>query len=329
LALSQFLLPGEEVRHSPASAVVCGRTPYQVYVTGGRLLLHAIAGSFVKRERAVAENLADIDFMRYAERGLLAKRGVLTIHFRRNTLSLEGEPDAIKELWRQLQTQHAAAEVAAIVDDEQTLVAPPPPLFEDQPYPPAQVQPLSSAEPLPLEETRRPAPRVALVLGAVCLAALVAAVVLALALGRRREMPPPQAAALPASTPSPTPAPTPVVVPIMDEIFTLAEGSHRAVRFNVPAGHASARVAGGFRVTSGSFVDFYVMSREQYDRFAVGAPPDVTSVVYREEQWNARVGERLPAGDYYLVFDNQVSEVGAQSVAAQFSVVFDQSASAH
>lgn len=322
-------MPGEEVRYISASAVVCGRTPFQVYVTGGRLVLHAIAGRFVKRERTVAENLADLDFMQYSERGLFSKRGVLTIHFRRNTLSLAGEPDAIKELWRQLQTQHAATEEGVLVDEEQTLVVPPPPLFEDQPYPPAQVQPLSSAEPLQLEGTPRAASRLALTLGAVCLAAL-AAVALTFVLVQRREPSEPRvAAALPTSTPSPTPEPTPVVLPIMDELFTLEEGSHRAVPFSVPAGQTSARVAGGFRVTSGSSVDFYLMSREQYDRFMVGASPEVTSVVYREEQWNARVGERLPAGDYYLVFDLPDSDAGTQSVAAQFSVLFDQSASAH
>ena len=328
MALSQFLIPGEEVRYSPAGAVTCGRTPFQVYVTGSRLLLHAVAGRFVKRERTVAENLSDLDFMQYAERGVISRRGVLTIHFRHNTLSLAGEPDAIKELWRQLQTPHAAAD-ETVVDEEQTLVVPPPPLFEDQPYPPARVQPLSSAELLSSEKPRA-ASRLALILGAVCLAAL-AAVVLTLALRQRRETEAPLAAALPANTPAPTPspAPTPVVLPIMDELFTLEENSHRAVSFNVPAGHDTARVAGGFRVTSDGSVDFYVMSREQYDRFAAGAPPEVTSVVYREEQWNARVGERLPAGDYYLVFDHQDSDGGDQNVAAQFSVVFDTPAPAH
>ena len=320
-------MPGEEVRYISASAVTCGRTPFQVYVTEGRLLLHAIAGRFVKRERTVAENLSDLDFMQYTERGLFSRRGVLTIHFRRNTLSLAGEPDAIKELWRQLQTQRAATE-RVVVDEEQTLVVPPPPLFEDQPYPPAQVQPLSSAEPLPLEGTPRTASRLALIAGAVCLVVLAAAA-LTFVLIQKRDAREPRAAALPANTPSPTPAPSPVVLPIMDELFTLEEGSHRAVSFNVPAGQTSARIAGGFRVTSGSSVDFYLMSREQYERFMGGASPEVTSVVYREEQWNARVGERLPAGDYYLVFDLPDSDAGTQSVAAQFSVVFDQSASAH
>ena len=85
-----------------------------------------------------------------------------------------------------------------------------------------------------------------------------------------------------------------------------------------------ARVYGGFSVTWGSAVDFYVMSREQYERFSSGGEADVTSAVYRQAQWNARVGEQLPPGDYYLVFDNRDSEDGAQTVAAEFFVAYDQ-----
>lgn len=49
----------------------------------------------------------------------------------------------------------------------------------------------------------------------------------------------------------------------------------------------------------------------------------MTSAVYRVEQWNARVGERLSPGTYYLVFDDHDSGVGAQTIAAEFFVVYD------
>ena len=83
-----------------------------------------------------------------------------------------------------------------------------------------------------------------------------------------------------------------------------------------------ARLTGGFRVTGGSYVNFFVVGESGYDRFA-GGEPDVTSAVYRERRWNARVGERLPAGAYYLVFDN--ADAQAQTVAAEFYLVFDHS----
>jgi len=66
------------------------------------------------------------------------------------------------------------------------------------------------------------------------------------------------------------------------------------------------------------------MNHGQYERFAVGGEPEVTSVVYREEQWNARVGERLPAGDYYLVFDNYDPGGEPRTVAAEFFLLLDE-----
>jgi hypothetical protein len=49
----------------------------------------------------------------------------------------------------------------------------------------------------------------------------------------------------------------------------------------------------------------------------------VTSAVYRKDQWNARIGERLPAGNYYLVFDNGEAGSGPQTVAGEFMVVYE------
>jgi hypothetical protein len=52
----------------------------------------------------------------------------------------------------------------------------------------------------------------------------------------------------------------------------------------------------------------------------------VTSAVYRQSQWNARVGEHLQPADYYLVFDNSDSETGTQTVAAESFMVYEQPA---
>ncbi|HEV3469087.1 MAG TPA: hypothetical protein VG148_07180 [Pyrinomonadaceae bacterium] len=317
MTLAQFLLPGEVVLYESPGVVYYGRTPFTLRVTGERLLLHAVTGRLARRERVIAEPLSGVGLMQYSEEGLVSTRGRLDIRFPNSLLSLTGSPSTIKEVWRALQ-RHTHRQPDGEAGEEVTLVVPPPPLFDDQTRPPAQVQPLA-APPRPRRLDGRAA-----VVGLVCLAAL-AALAAALLLGRRAAAPEqvPHEAAAAATPPPATPAPTPVTLRIMDEVFKLEEGSHRAVKFSVPAGPAPARVSGGFRVTSGSYVDFYLMSREQYERFAAEGEPDVTSVVYREGQWNARVGERLPAGEYYLVFDNYDSDDGAQTVAAEFVLVFD------
>ena len=313
MTLAQFMLPGEVVLYESPREVYYRRRPHALVITGGRLLLHAVTGLFSPKEHVVAEPLSGISHLEYSEGGLLSTRGRLDVHFADGALSLTGEPDAIKGVWRALQLH--AAEVAP--DDEVTLVAPAEPLFDDLPHPPARVEPLAAVAPRRTAPNRRTAG--ALLLAALCLVALLAAA--AFFVGRWRR-PAPRAQDAAASPPlTPTPAPTPSPVRVMDEAFTLEEGSHRAVRFTVPAGAGGARLSGGFRVTGDGYVDFYVMGEEQYGRFAAGAAPEVTSPVFRRGQWNAKVGERLPGGAYYLVFDNP--DYGTQSVAAEFFVLPD------
>lgn len=328
MPLSQFLLPGEAVLFEAPGEVYFRRQPYAVYVTGERLLLHAAAGRFGGAERAVAEPLAAVAFAEYSEGGRLAKRARLDVHSAEHTLTLKGEPAVVVALWRALQ-EHALRPTPPEVDEEATLVAPPPPLFDDQPEPPARVQPLAPAPALrpPARKTWTRAALAAFV-GAAVLVALVGAVLLG-----RRAAPPSASGVTPEPAPTAAPAtpahapPTPLTLQVMDELFSLEGGSHHAVPFNVPAGPGAARVSGGFRVTNGGQVDFYVMNREQYERFAREGGPEITSIIYREGQWNARVGEQLPAGDYYLVFDNyDAGDDEPRTVAAEFFLLIDEAA---
>lgn len=319
MALAQFMLPGESVLYESPGEVYYRRRPRALLITGERLLLHAVTGVFGPKEHVVAQPLTWVSHLEYSEEGLFSKRGRLDVRFTDETVSFTGEPEVIKDVWRALQ-RHALKTTVGTADEEATIVVPPAPIFDDLSHPPAQVEPLPAAAP----RRRRPAlrPRSALVLGVVCLVALAAAAAVLLK-GRLSPTAPPSEAQVEAAaspTPlAPTPAPTPVHIRVMDETFTVEEGGHRAVKFTLPEGAADARVSGGFRVTGGSYIDFYVMSEAQYGRFATGGPPEVTSAVYREEQWNARVSERLPPGSYFLVFDNR--DFGSQTVAAEFFVV--------
>ncbi len=328
MPLAQFLLPGESVLYEAPDEVYYRRTPFALYVTGERLLLYAVTGRLSAGERAVAEPLAGVESVEYSEGGLVSTTGRLDVRFPGHVLTLTGSPDTIKGVWRALQ-QHAYAQGVGAADDEVTLVAPPPPLFDDQPFPPAQVEPLGVAS-THARTRRRSALRRPAVVGLLfCLASALFVVGMFRLRSARpdaRTASPPAEAAAPSPPASPTHAPTPVTLHVMDEVFAVEEGAHRAVKFTVPQGVGSARVSGGFRVTGGSHVDFYLMRQEQYGRFATGDEPDVTSVVYREQQWNARVGERLTPGDYYLVFDNRDAESGVQTIAGEFFIVYDQQA---
>ena len=327
MALEEFLLPGEQVRCVSAGEVYYGRSPHTLYVTGERLLLYGDAGRLARKESVFAERLADLDSLEYTEDGLFSRRSRLKVNFHHDRLSITGRPETVRGIWQTLQ-QYACRTPVGHVDDEATLVAPPPaPLFDDQASEPTQVQPLPLPLPPPPTARRRPpsASRLVPALAGVCVVVILVAAVLALRQWRPSEAPANDtqaSAGAQNAAPPPTPAPTPVSVHVVDEVFTLEPGSHRAVKFTIPGDYPSARVSGGFRVTGGSYVDFYLMDERQYNRFAFGDEPEVTSVVYRGKQWNARVGERLPPGDYYLVFDNWDSSAGAQTVAAEFFAVF-------
>ena len=339
MPLAQFLLPGETLLYESPDEVYYRRSPFGLYVTGERLLLYAGAGRLSSGERAVAEPLAGIEAVGYSEAGVFTKRGRLDVRFLGHTLSLTGSPATIMEVWRVLQ-QHAPARGGTTFDErggttfdeDVTLVAPPPPpLFDDQPYPPARVEPLSAVATAAGGRKRPPSLRPLVIAAAACLAGVIAVAALYWQRSARpaTDAPPIAGETGPPAPNTPAPPPTPVTVRVMDEVFSLEEGSHRALKFSVPAGEEKARISGGFRVTGGSYVDFFLMRQEQYDRFASGGEPDITSVVYRAEQWNARVGERLTPGDYYLVFDNRDEEAGEQTIAAEFFLVYEPVGATH
>jgi hypothetical protein len=314
-------MPGEGVSYESPGSVRHGLVPYTLYLTGDRLLLYSESGPLGRKESVVAESLAELDSLEYAEGGIIPGRASLKVNFRGGALSLSGEAGVLIEVWRHLQP-YAVKPAFGGPDEEATLVKLAEPLFEDQPYPPARVEPIPSAA-TPTARRAASARWVAPGLAAACLLSLAAAAFFML-----RDSPAAPQASPPtaAAASSPVAAPTAVSIRIMDEVFTLEPGAYRGIKFSVPPEPAGARLSGGFRVTAGSYVDFYLMSEAQYDRFAGGGPPDVTSAVYRKDQWNARVGERLPAGDYYLVFDNVEGEGGPQTVAGEFVLVFDQTA---
>jgi hypothetical protein len=175
LTLAQFMLPGEVILYEAAAEVYYRRTAYDLYVTGERLLLHAVTGRLAPKERVVAEPLSDIRLLEYSEGGLFSNQGRLDVGFLGNTLTLTGDPETIKGVWRALQG-HTLNPPPSPADDETTLVMPLAPLFDDLSGPPAQVEPLPSSLDRKPSATRR---RSAVFAAAACLLALAAVAVCA------------------------------------------------------------------------------------------------------------------------------------------------------
>jgi hypothetical protein len=86
---------------------------------------------------------------------------------------------------------------------------------------------------------------------------------------------------------------------LIDEEFSVAPSSHRSIPFSItnPDG---ARLAGGFRITKGKPINFYVYPAEAYNQY----PTNGLKPVHLEQTRNKILNQQLTAGDYYLVFEN-------------------------
>ncbi|MEP6924888.1 MAG: zinc ribbon domain-containing protein [Pyrinomonadaceae bacterium] len=104
---------------------------------------------------------------------------------------------------------------------------------------------------------------------------------------------------------------------LIDEEFQVAAASHRGVPFSVTNSNG-ARLAGGFRVTKGKPVNFYVYPAEAYEQY----PTNGLKPVHLEQTGNKILNERLKAGDYFLVFENNDDQ--PLTIAAELFLVDQQ-----
>ena len=87
--------------------------------------------------------------------------------------------------------------------------------------------------------------------------------------------------------------------PLVDEQFSVAASAHRAIPFSV-TDSAGARLAGGFRVTKGNPINFYVYPADAYNQY----PTNGLKPIQFEQTRNKILNANLKTGDYYLVFEN-------------------------
>jgi hypothetical protein len=97
LPLDDFLLPGENIRFQGHSNVEFAGNTYRVIVTDKRLVLYARRGFVFKNDDVITEVLSDIQGIRYRERGVIGRKGVVEVHGR-TKLELSGKPAEIKAL---------------------------------------------------------------------------------------------------------------------------------------------------------------------------------------------------------------------------------------
>lgn len=101
MPLKDFLVPNEEIKFQSATDVEYGSKHYQVIVTDKRLILYARRGLVFKSDDAVTEKLDNIQGIKYAEKGIISKKGVISVEGK-TRFELAGSASEMKALYQSL-----------------------------------------------------------------------------------------------------------------------------------------------------------------------------------------------------------------------------------
>ncbi len=101
MPLEDYLMPGEQIKlHSDVNLTYGGKV-YELILTDKRVLLYAKRGLVVKKDDVVTQKLDELQGVKYIEKGLISKRGVIEIQSK-TKMDLEGPAEAVKVLYQQI-----------------------------------------------------------------------------------------------------------------------------------------------------------------------------------------------------------------------------------
>jgi len=102
LPFEDYLMPGEEVRFQSGRAVRFGAKRYRVILSDRRILLYAQRGMLFKNDDVVTQRLADLQGVKYSEKGLIERKGIIHVQSMKTEMDLSGPADEIKALYQQM-----------------------------------------------------------------------------------------------------------------------------------------------------------------------------------------------------------------------------------
>ncbi len=76
---------------------------FYFYITNRRILVYRGRGKVFKKDRVIAERLEAIKSLNYNERGLVRKRGYLSVQTESKRMFFEGKIPDVKGIWQELQ----------------------------------------------------------------------------------------------------------------------------------------------------------------------------------------------------------------------------------
>ncbi|MDQ3803560.1 MAG: HNH endonuclease [Acidobacteriota bacterium] len=109
---------------------------------------------------------------------------------------------------------------------------------------------------------------------------------------------------------------------VVNSVFDAPGAQPALFKVVVPPDASNARVVGGYKVTSGPGVNFYIFDSGQYEQWSRGAGA-AGALARRERSTSVRLRQVLSPGTYYLLFAGGDGAAGATKVAAEFYLKYD------
>jgi HNH endonuclease len=94
---------------------------------------------------------------------------------------------------------------------------------------------------------------------------------------------------------------------IVNESFNASYGQPAKFKMIIPSGAKNSRVVGGFKVTSGTSVSFYVVGEAQLEQWSSGAAKP--ALVQREQTTAAKIRQPLQAGTMSMQSVKRTAEI--------------------
>jgi hypothetical protein len=106
---------------------------------------------------------------------------------------------------------------------------------------------------------------------------------------------------------------------IVNESFNASFDKPASFKITFPSGAKNSRVVGGFKVTSGAAVNFFILSDAQFQQWSSGA---AKASLFHQQIPTAKIRQLLQPGTYYILFASPDPNTSV-TVAAELYSKFD------
>ncbi len=101
MPLEDYLMPGEQIKLHSNVNITYGGKDYALVLTDKRILLYSARGLIVKKDDVVTQKLDELQGVKYKEKGLFSKQGVIEIQGK-TKMELGGPAASVKALYQQI-----------------------------------------------------------------------------------------------------------------------------------------------------------------------------------------------------------------------------------